>query len=480
MQHSGKTLTLAALAIVLLALGLRVAAYDPWAQFHADEFYQYLEQGHRLAAGYGAVPWEWREGVRNALIPQLLAGPMALGTWLAPQGLLAVHLARITFAALCLAALAGAWGIGAAQSRRHALAALLVAAVWFDGVRFSVYVLSESLAAALIVCGAALVMHRRHLPLAGFLLALGVLVRLQYAPFAAVFVVLAAGRDWRLWRALIAGGLAALVLGIASDMANDQVPLRWIWANFAQNIGAGRAARFGVTGPLEYLNMLFAGLGPFAPLVLIASLFAGRRFWPLLAAAVVTIFAHSLIGHKEYRFIWLAVFTLLTLAAIGSVNLLDLWLTRRPAAARFALPALCLGWCAIALAAMVSTGGAASVRGGGAITRAAHDIARLPQVCGLAVPLQWHNNVIAAYLRRDVAVYEIPEAWMQGKAALPPPITGAANAILAPAQPAPGYAAQSCHSEAGTKACLWIRPGTCEPAPARRFERQTYMEANDL
>ncbi len=153
MEQSNRTLTVATIAVALLAVALRLAAYDPWAQFHADEFYQYLEQGHRLATGYGAVPWEWREGVRNALIPQLLAGPMWLGTAIAPDGILAIHLARGTFAALCLAALAGAWGLGAAEGRRHALIALLVSAVWFDGVRFSVYVLSESLATALILCG---------------------------------------------------------------------------------------------------------------------------------------------------------------------------------------------------------------------------------------------------------------------------------------------------------------------------------------
>ncbi len=29
-----------------------------------DEIFQTLEQGHRLAFGYGIIPWEFREGVR--------------------------------------------------------------------------------------------------------------------------------------------------------------------------------------------------------------------------------------------------------------------------------------------------------------------------------------------------------------------------------------------------------------------------------
>lgn len=477
----------ATLAVALLAVALRVAAFDPWAQFHADEFYQYLEQGHRLAAHYGAVPWEWRAGMRNSLIPQFLAGPFALGAAISPAGMLPVVLARASFAVLCAAALAGAWGIGAAQSRRHGLAALLIAAVWPDGVMFSVYVLSESLATALIACGAALLLAERRngwqWPLAGLLLGLGALVRLQYAPFVGVLVLLSAGRDWRLWRALALGGLAALALGVASDLAGQQTPLRWIYANFAMNIGEGRAARFSTMGPLAYLQMLLAGLGPFAPLVLGLACFAPRRYRPLLAALVVNVVVHSVIGHKEYRFIWLSVFLILVLAAVASVSLLDRWLARRAPGRKAGLAmliGLCCAWCGVSLAALASTGGAASARSGGVYAMAAHDLAARPQICGLAVPLQWHNHVISAYIRRPVTIYEVPEAVLAGNMALPAEIPLAANAMLSLNQPAPGYQAVTCHERNGEKACLWVRPGGCDAGKARAFERQAYMDANDL
>ena len=111
---------------------------------------------------------------------------------------------------------------------------------------------------------------------------------------------------------------------------------------------------------------------------------------------------------------------------------------------------------------------------------AAHDVAALPQVCGLAVPLQWHNYVISAYLRRNVPIYEVPEAVLAGKAMLPTEIPLAANAMLGERAPAPGYREAICHSRAGQRACLFIRPGTCAANTARQFMRQTYMEANDL
>ena len=484
---ASRGLALATMAFAVLAVALRIAVFDPWAQFHADEFYQYLEQGHRLAEHYGAVPWEGRAGMRNGLIPQFLAVPFALGAALSPAGMLPVLLARISFAAVCLLALVGAWAIGAAESRRHALAALLIAAIWPDGVMFSVYVLSESMATALIACGAALLLAERRsgwqLPLAGLLLGLGALVRLQYAPFVAVLVLLTARRDWAMWRALALGGFAALALGVVSDLAGHQTPLRWVYANFAMNIGEGRAARFSTMGPMAYLQMLLVGMGPFALLVLGLACFAPRRYRPLLAASLANILVHSLIGHKEYRFIWLSLFLILVLAAIASVSLLERWLARRAPgreAGLAALIGLCLAWCGISLAALASTRGVATERSGGAYAMAAHDVAAMPQVCGLAVPLQWHNYVISAYVRRPVAIYEVPEAVLEGKAAPPAEIPLAANAMLSLKSPAPGYQSLRCHERGGEKACLWVRPGTCDASKARQFARQAYMEANDL
>jgi hypothetical protein len=295
-------------------------------------------------------------------------------------------------------------------------------------------------------------------------------------------VLLSAGLDWRMWRGLAPGAIAALALGVASDLAAGHVPLRWIWANFAQNIGEGRAARFGVTGPFDYVRMLFAGLGPLAPFVLAGACFAGRRYWPLLTAAVVTIAAHSLIGHKEYRFIWLAVFTLLVLAAIASVELADRWAARRAGAQAglAGLALLGLGWCGVALAALATAQGAASARGGGAVAMAAHAAGQDRRICALAVPLEWHNYVISAYLRRDLPLYAVPEGVLQGRAALPPDIPLAANAMLAARPPAPDWRELRCTSRGGERACLYLRTGSCDPGQAREWARQTYMQANDL
>ena len=52
--------------VIAVALVLRIAAIFVFPGIHhADENFQVLEQAHRLAFGYGIVPWEFRLGVRS-------------------------------------------------------------------------------------------------------------------------------------------------------------------------------------------------------------------------------------------------------------------------------------------------------------------------------------------------------------------------------------------------------------------------------
>lgn len=476
-------------AIVLIAIALRWLAYSVWDIHHADEFTQYLEQGHRLADGYGLIPWETRYGIRNALLPQLLAGPMALGRMLDPSGLLGIHFARITFALLASTGLWGAWRIGAAASQRHALVALFVAAVWYDSVLFGVLLLSESAATAIIVCGAALLLSpepsRRQLWLAGFLLVLGMLVRLQYAPFVAVLVLASARTQWRVWGQLAVGAALALALGTVSDLIDGRTPFVWIVNNFTMNITSGRAAQFGVSGPLDYMRELLLHYGPLGAVILVAAVLSGPRYRPLLAAVIANVVFHSLIGHKEFRFIWLSDYLALVLAGIASVNLAD-WLAHRRSpgavAAPRALLVLCLAWLGASALGGQFSGGSRTFRGGGVIPQVLHEVSAHPEVCGVAVPEQWRNHTISAFLGRDVPLYVAPNPVFEGREPVPANLASAANAVLAdrPLAGAEAYRAIDCRSNGTVKACLFIRPGTCNRAAGASYDYQALLLHYDL
>src|SRR5579872_5069734 len=62
------------LAVCAGALAIRlIVAFESPNIAHPDQIFQVLEQAHRLAYGYGVVPWEFREGVRSWILPGLFA-----------------------------------------------------------------------------------------------------------------------------------------------------------------------------------------------------------------------------------------------------------------------------------------------------------------------------------------------------------------------------------------------------------------------
>src|SRR5882672_8047886 len=73
-------------ALLLMAAVIRLPlAFWPNI-IHADEIFQYLEPAWRMLGHEGIVSWEWSYGMRGWLLPSLMAGPVALGDWVAPGG----------------------------------------------------------------------------------------------------------------------------------------------------------------------------------------------------------------------------------------------------------------------------------------------------------------------------------------------------------------------------------------------------------
>ena len=471
-RSSNRSETIAIVAVVLAALAARWLAFAPFDISHADEIMQYLEQGKRLATGAGIVPWEYRFGARNSLIPQLLAGPFGLGRELAPDSLAGMLAARWTFLAAGLLALPAAWKLGALSGRSQALAALLVAALWYECVLFSTLMLSEVLASGLLAMAAALLLantpSRSALRWAGLLLGLGVIVRLQYAPFAAVLVLARLRLDRAMWAQLVLGGLGAAAIGALSDLIAGQMPLRWIWVNFAYNLGEGRAARFGESGPLQYVQWLLIHLGPLAPFILAGALLSPPRYRPLVWALVANLLFHSLIAHKEYRFIWISSWSVLVLAGIASVELAQRLAARRGGALTPVMLGL-LGalWLGASFAAQAQSGGARTLRGGSPIPLAALAAVEQGRPCGIALPDQWRAHLVPALLPREVPLYVAAEGAMAHGEALPPGLIASADVLVFPVRPrgAEAYRELVCRDNGAVRACAYVRPGKCTADP---------------
>src|SRR4051794_9518588 len=244
-------------ALLLLAAAIRLPlAFWPNV-IHPDEIFQSLEPAWRMLGHDGIVSWEWRYGMRGWLLPSLMAVPVGLGDWIAPDGTGAFVLPRLVAALASLSIVASAWVFGARVSRIHAIVAAFVAAIWFEFVSFAPHTLSEPLATAVILPAALLLTHaplsQRQLALGGALLAFAFVFRFQYAPAIAVLALGACWRHWRNLLPLVAGGLTALAFAGVADAANGGVPFAWLIANVQQNLLNDRAAEFGLMPALTYL-----------------------------------------------------------------------------------------------------------------------------------------------------------------------------------------------------------------------------------
>lgn len=288
-----------------------------------DEIFQNLEPAHRLVTGYGVVTWEWRAGLRSWLMPEFYAAIMRLS---ADLGLgHAANVVRCVLAALSL----GLVGIAMAAGRKvagPAGAALCAVAIafWPDCILYGPRTLAEAqggelLSAGVLLAGLWLRGSRgwAQAVAIGFLLALSVMVRLQYLPGAALAVLWCAAARPAAIPFLLAGALPALVLEGLVDWHASGVPFAPLWVNFHINYVQHRADVFGTQSILFYPFVLARGWGALT-IPLVAGLVWGARSMRLeLAAALAVVLTHSVIPHKEASFVFGAVPLLVVVAAAG-------------------------------------------------------------------------------------------------------------------------------------------------------------------
>jgi GPI mannosyltransferase 3 len=491
----------AIIAIIAAAIALRFWAALPLAQHHTDEIGQYLEQAHRLVFGYGVVPWEYREGMRSWLMPLLISAPMALGGAAAPDSMAYMILPKLLMGLCSLAILWAGWRLGRAVSPLHGWVTLAVAALWYEFALMGVRVLTEPLATAAIMAGGALLLvgqpNRRALMLGGFLLAIGVVLRFHYGPAVALIGLATLWGHWReRFVPMLIGGLGAATLSGAVDLWAGQIPFAWIVTNVRFNIVHDVASQFGVSPPTAYLGAYIESWGWARIPIFLAILPAIRRHRVLFWTALVNLGVHSLIGHKEYRFVYLTTTIFILLSAIGTVEI-GKWLLSRlaPRAPQWAVLALIPAWMATS-ASLGATG--PRVVGWdqfGATMGLMAKAGQMPGSCGVAVELTWiWTSGSYAALHRNVPIYleaAIDPAVQRGGTPLAA-LAGYNRVIgpetLGPLLP-PGYRVAECRASGrerdlaayadGARVCLFQRPGPCSAAGLERHRVQAVIERYD-
>lgn len=475
---------------LLLGLALRLLVLNLTVYHHADEVWQYIEPAYGLVTGDWIQTWDIRSGIRSWLIPLVLVGPVWLGQAISPETLLHVHLAQGLMALLSLGMIWAGWALGLRISRRHALVAAFVAAIWVEFAYFAPRTSSDALALSLLLPASALLVSFRetrdvrHGPLAGVLCGLGFVVRFPLGPAIAIGLLWAARLDWRRgWLPLGLGFAGGIACDVLANAVMGEWPLAWIWRNLFANVVANRSHAFGTEPAYWYAFVLRWQWGVLA-LPALPALWLGARRYPVLLAMGLTVIAtHSLIAHKEYRFILLGVGLLVVLAAIGSVDLVDK-LSRSKTLRRLPVGYILAAW--IAASAFIALRHPFSINWtvGKAPVATIASAVEQPGMCGIAT----FRVRDVPFLSRALINRDVPLLLLAGPEAAANATANASrfNVLIAPTWwtqevPAPFRlrgCVQPAQPEFEQTYCVYARPGPCS-GDAGRFDYNRVLQRMD-
>ena len=473
-------------AFLLLGLALRagVGILSPSVN-HPDEIFQSLEPAHHLAYGYGVVTWEWMSGVRSWVFPAFLAGAMRSTDWMGTgsRGYLNAIIVLLSAVSLTTVWFGYAW-CRRASSTAAAILGAGACAIWAPLIYFAPKAANEVLAGNVLLPGLYLGMYgeglkeRDRLFLAGFFCGLALSLRIQLAPAAAFAVFCFCLRDWRKKApAVFCGILLPIVILGAVDAFTWSHPFQSVFAYLRVNILEGRAAMYGTEPWWWYATSLARCLGP---LLLLAV--AGVRRSPFLGWLVLVIVgSHSLIGHKELRFIYPAIPLLVTLAAMGVVEIASFieagWQLRLGSRG---IVVLGLAFFALSSAVLAWRFPRWNLGSGGLIMM--DRLSRDDSVCGVGqYRIPWHAAGGYAHLHRNV-----PIILVQSDVQLQEQSPGFNALIVKGTLDAPksGFELEGCWNGV----CLYRRPGSCTSSPdynevnemlrSRQLGRDRFIESN--
>ena len=457
-----------------LVLRLGIFIFFP-SIYWPDEIFQTQEAGHRLAYGYGVVPWEYRLGIRSWVLPAFIAVIMKFTAWIGPGSSGYLFGIALCFSLLSLAVVwfAFVW-CRDYLGMEYAFLAAFITATWFELVHFGPRVLNEFVAGNILLPAVYLGSlkseqqseNKWRLFAVGLLLGLVVCLRMQFGPAVLLTGLWIMARDWKVRLAPISLGIVLIVLLFgAVDALTWSWPFYSYYAFFTENIVHHRAAGFGVLPWYYFISALFFHTGP---LLIFAVL--GVRRSPILGwIAIAVLFPHLLIGHKEFRFIYPVLPIVLILSAIGIIDFLRFldqkmeW--RMTAAVRILIAAGIVTACSLALASQFPRWDKA--RGS---LQAFSRLSKDQQACGVAlVTVPWADAGGYTYLHRQIPIFVF------GNFTDARSVSSSFNRIVTPeagVMPLEGFSLSSCRNGA----CVYQRGGDCL-AGRSGFEINEYLKS---
>jgi GPI mannosyltransferase 3 len=319
--------------LMLLALLLRVVLGLAFPNIlWPDEIFQTQEPAHRLAFGHGIVTWEFRDGIRSWIFPGILAVVIRLTAWMGngSSGYITGITVFLSLLSLIIIVVAFLWAyrIGGLFT---AIITAGICSVWFELVYFAPKAFNEVIATNLLLPGVYLGLHgksfqpRTRLYLAGCLCGFALGFRIHLLPAVVFATVYICRKDWqRKWLPMMAGILGLLLLFGLVDAFTWSYPFQSFWKSIWINVIEKKSHDYGVSPWYGYLQFLVESWHFVAIPIVVLSIMGARRS-PILAwLVIVIILTHSLLAHKEYRFIYPALPMVMILTGLGTADVIKL------------------------------------------------------------------------------------------------------------------------------------------------------------
>lgn len=333
-------------------------------------------------------------------------------------------------------------------------------AFWYELVYYAPKAFAEVVAGDLLLAALYLgayceergQVNRIRLATACLLCGTAVALRVQTAP--AVLVAIA-WFCWKRWSATVPVALVCAALPVLAFGVVDAFTWSYPFQSFIQNVrlnASGVASHFGTEPVYWYAVQLLRHFGLLLPLAILG---VGRL--PFLGwIALAFLIPHSLIAHKEYRFLAPILAMVVILAAIGLAQLCE-WVNDKLSRPRAAAFAAATGCAVLALLSIQMAWMFPRWRHGSAGNLLLRDLSTDESLCSLGVVEDpWYEEAQYTYLHRDVPIYVVPR-----KADLPQ-AQQSFNVMLSSAQldaSAAGFERLKCVGQT----CLYERPGGCVP-----------------
>jgi GPI mannosyltransferase 3 len=286
--------------------------------YHPDEIFQYVEQAHRWEFGYGNIPWEYRYGIRSWVLPGFIAGLLhLLHIFHIEDPNIYVPAIKTIFCIFSISIIYSSYIITRnIASEKAARVASVAACFWYELVFFAGKAMPEIISTYLIALAIACLVTKpqiRNSILFGISCGLITILRYQYLPVIIILFVLAAFK-WSKRQILLVSMM--IVFAVMGAGYVDYLTWGSFFASYYNNYLYNSVYKVSELFGVEPFSYYFTG-GAF--IIAVLSYFltpTNNKPWILFLCILGVILPHSLIPHKEFRFIFAVVPLSLILVSI--------------------------------------------------------------------------------------------------------------------------------------------------------------------